>query len=661
MVLSQNSLERKGAQVRSTKSLGVSSPGTPNSRTRVRAPDYFEHNDGTPSKRSRKAKAAAAAAALRSPSVPASTSVSASASLAGTQQSTTTTGGDLATLNTTSYNDPIHQHIVLDDLTTRLIDTPQFQRLHSLRQLGTCDYVYRGATHTRFEHSVGVAYLAEKVINKIRRAQPDLAITDVDVMCVKMAGLCHDLGHGPFSHVFDGVFIKRMHPNGLGGQPGKYWRHEDGSVMMFESMLESNGIDLRQYGIEEIDLVFIKEIIAGTKEGSRRGRTAEKFWMYDIVNNSRSGLDVDKLDYFMRDMRYSNVHAGNNDFTRFIELGRVLPAQPINGSLTGLDPDQLPMMICYPVKMYEEALGLFQVRYRMHRTVYTHKTVKQIEFMITDALQLADEYIRISGTPNEAFPDGQYKLSECVFDMAAFAKLKDTVLDHIMLQRVEVGNPHYANLAKAQEIISRVQQRDLYRCVGKITHTRDARVAKMKEQKILNEILEESQIAATEVNGSSSSSSSNGGGHERARDEAGGELVGEADADDAGWDVNLPSGVLSPCEFSNLSQGSVGGPAPYMHAHPGSFGSQVELTKEDLIVEKMHIHHGMKANNPVSRLRFFPKHSGEGAIGLKIDEKHYETALPKVFEDFAVRVFCRNPDKEDTARDAFKRWATKYV
>ncbi len=74
--------------------------------------------------------------------------------------------------------------------------------------------------------------------------------------------------------------------------------------------------------------------------------------------------------------------------------------------------------------------------------------------------------------------------------------------------------------------------------------------------------------------------------------------------------------LLSPGAHSNLSQGSVGSPTPFMHAHPGTFGSQVELAEEDLIVEKMHIHHGMKGNNPVSRLRFFPKHSGENAVGM---------------------------------------------
>ena len=587
----------------------------------------FEYNDGTPSKRSRRGMSQDV----------------------HTTQSSSIADSSSQTLNSTSYNDPIHQHITLDELTVRIIDTPEFQRLHHLKQLGVCDYVYRGATHTRFEHSIGVAYLAERVITNIRKNQPGLDVTTADIRAVKVAGLCHDLGHGPFSHVFDGVFIKRMHPDGVSldgsGEKGK-WRHEDGSVRMFESMLRKNGINVQNYGLEEIDLRFIKEIIRGTPEHKRQGRGADKFWMYDIVNNGRSGLDVDKLDYFTRDMRYANVACGTNDFTRFIELGRVLPAEPIKdpGHAVGRDNADLPTMICYPMKMYEEALALFQVRFKMHRTVYTHKTVKQIEYMITDALQLADEYVQIRGSRSPLHPNGMYKMSETVRCMDAFAELKDTILDHIMLLPCDQSDEDHHNLAQAQSIIQRVRQRDLYRCVGKVTHRRDSALYKMKEEQILKEIL----AVATPHTAAATSSA-------------------EAEHGAASSPSRLPPPPLvvplSPQAHSNMSQASVtstasatGGTEAFMHRHPGAFGSQEELLETDLIVEKMHVHHGMKANNPVSRLRFFPKHSGEDAIGRQVQERFYETALPKAFEDFAVRVFCRNQAKEDSARNAFKAW-----
>ena len=104
-------------------------------------------------------------------------------------------------------NDSIHGHIKLDTSTLRFVDTEQFQRLRDLKQLGSSYLVFPGAAHNRFEHSLGVCHLAGQLVERFRSEQPDLEITERDVDCIKVAGLCHDLGHGPFSHVFDNEFI----------------------------------------------------------------------------------------------------------------------------------------------------------------------------------------------------------------------------------------------------------------------------------------------------------------------------------------------------------------------------------------------------------------------------------------------------------------------
>ena len=111
-----------------------------------------------------------------------------------------------------------------------------------------------------------------------------------------------------------GVFIKKMYPRGIDIRGGK-WRHEDGSVQMFNYLLRKNSIDLKAFGIDEEHKLFIEEIIGGVAERHRRGRPKEKFFLYDIVNNCRSGLDVDKLDYFQRDMKMANVQL-QTDFER---------------------------------------------------------------------------------------------------------------------------------------------------------------------------------------------------------------------------------------------------------------------------------------------------------------------------------------------------------
>lgn len=91
-------------------------------------------------------------------------------------------------------NDTIHKSIRLCPLSSELINTPHFQRLRKLKQLGTSEYTYVNANHTRFEHSLGVGFLGRELLDRIRKEQTCLGISDVDVKCVEIAGYCHDLG-----------------------------------------------------------------------------------------------------------------------------------------------------------------------------------------------------------------------------------------------------------------------------------------------------------------------------------------------------------------------------------------------------------------------------------------------------------------------------------
>jgi HD superfamily phosphohydrolase len=99
--------------------------------------------------------------------------------------------------------DAVHGHIRLDDYVWDFMDTPEFQRLRNLKQLGNSHYVFPSATHSRFEHSIGVAYLSNKLYKH-------LSSDKTYEKCVTLAGLCHDLGHGPFSHLFDRGVIKTL-------------------------------------------------------------------------------------------------------------------------------------------------------------------------------------------------------------------------------------------------------------------------------------------------------------------------------------------------------------------------------------------------------------------------------------------------------------------
>jgi HD superfamily phosphohydrolase len=182
--------------------------------------------------------------------------------------------------------------------------------------------------------------------------------------------------------------------------PERKWHHEDSSVQMLQYLLAKNEIRISDYGLSAVDETFILEIIRGTPENLRTGRQSEKFYLYDIVNNSRSGLDVDKLDYFLRDIRHTNVNMNSVSFDRFFQLGKVMKADPIvhskyersSMSLDSQTPEHFEQnrrdvskkmfTICYPEKMVGEAVNLFAIRFQMHQKVYTHKSVKKVEYMV---------------------------------------------------------------------------------------------------------------------------------------------------------------------------------------------------------------------------------------------------------------------------------------
>ncbi|OBZ71990.1 Deoxynucleoside triphosphate triphosphohydrolase SAMHD1 [Grifola frondosa] len=255
------------------------------------------------------------------------------------------------------FKDSIHDYMGFGPTVCAIIDTPQFQRLRYIKQLGTSYHVWPCASHNRFEHSLGVAHLAQTMVLNLKNTQPTLGITDRDVRCVTIAGLCHDLGHGPWSHVWDSLFIPRA-------LPGRNWTHEEASEMMFDSLLKENELEL-----DDQDANFIKALIAS--DPSRCSGT-EKPYLFEIVANKRNSLDVDKFDYIARDS-----HAID---------------QKSNLSLT---------TICYDIKDANQIYELCHTRFSLHKRIYSHKTAKAIEHMIVDALLLADKYLHIAERIND--------------------------------------------------------------------------------------------------------------------------------------------------------------------------------------------------------------------------------------------------------------------
>ncbi|XP_060578843.1 deoxynucleoside triphosphate triphosphohydrolase SAMHD1-like [Ruditapes philippinarum] len=342
------------------------------------------------------------------------------------------------------FNDPIHGHIELHPLCIKIIDTPQFQRLRNIKQLGTCYLVYPGASHNRFEHSLGVCHLAGKLLRAIKERQPDVGITDKDILCVEIAGLCHDLGHGPFSHLFDQKFIPTV-------RKGCKWKHEKASVDMFDYMLRDNDRRLEKHfkrlmmDFKEVDLIFIKELIdvPATIDNGRwpyRGRGRDKSFLYEIVANKTNGIDVDKWDYFARDCFMLGMK-NSFDHTRCITSARVLEA---DGRL----------QICYRDKEAHDLYDMFHTRMTLHRKAYQHKTHNIIGKMMCDALVAADEFLIFEGENGD-----KLSMSTAIDDMKAYCQLTDTVIRTILLSSEE-------NLNTSKSILMDIMNRKLYKYVA---------------------------------------------------------------------------------------------------------------------------------------------------------------------------------------------------
>ena len=154
-------------------------------------------------------------------------------------------------------NDEIHDSIEVCPVMKALIDTEVFQRLRNISQLSVAQYVYTCANHNRFQHSLGVAFLAEKMCKTIKDEQPELNATEKDVLCVKLAGLLHDIGHGPYSHLYESFRFSHL-PKYLEANPdlkAEYddcrdqdvdpqWSHEESSLLLIDAALEEIGLKI---------------------------------------------------------------------------------------------------------------------------------------------------------------------------------------------------------------------------------------------------------------------------------------------------------------------------------------------------------------------------------------------------------------------------------
>ncbi|KAF3444669.1 hypothetical protein FNV43_RR14362 [Rhamnella rubrinervis] len=321
-------------------------------------------------------------------------------------------------------HDNVHGNIYLDPLCLKFIDTEQFQRLRELKQLGVTNLVYPGAVHSRFEHSLGVYWLAGESVQKLKSYQGlELGIDHFDFQTVKLAGLLHDVGHGPFSHLFEREFLPKVSSGS-----GSNWSHEQMSVEMIDHIVDQHHIEIDPEMIKRV-----KEMVLASSECAMSKSSKEKQFLYDIVANGRNGIDVDKFDYIVRDSRACGLGC-NFEFQRLMQTMRVLGDE-----------------ICYRAKDYLSVHKLFATRADLYRTVYTHPKVKGIELMVVDALLKANSYLQISSH---------------IHDPSEYWKLDDSIIRTIEISPDE-------ELKESRDLIQRIRRRNLYQFCNEYAVPRD--------------------------------------------------------------------------------------------------------------------------------------------------------------------------------------------
>jgi HD superfamily phosphohydrolase len=242
--------------------------------------------------------------------------------------------------------DPVHGYVYITEAEKQLIDSYPVQRLHRLRQLAGSEFVYPGANHTRFEHSIGVMYLAGKLTENQNLSQ---LLSDNEVQIVRMASLLHDVGHGPFSHVFEHLLVKFLNKT-----------HEDMTRWIIQKSELRDIISGLGYDSDAIGKLAVGEL-------RRRGMA----FLDQII---QSTVDVDKLDFVVRDTYHTGAEYGYVDIFRLIHMLDVL------GENLAVDVGALSALESFVLARLES-----------FRSIYFHRVGRAAQIMLATAMEEAKD------------------------------------------------------------------------------------------------------------------------------------------------------------------------------------------------------------------------------------------------------------------------------
>lgn len=329
------------------------------------------------------------------------------------------------------FKDPVHNYIhVQDEVIWSLINTPEFQRLRRIRQLGTSYLTFHGAEHSRFSHSLGVYEITRRIISQFERS----GYADWpqgDKLVALCAALLHDLGHGPFSHSIEEAF--QMH-------------HEDWTCKILLGDTEVGAV------MREVSEDFPDKVAAVIRKDYENPI---------VVNLVSSPLDADRMDYLLRDAYFTGVNYGTIDMDRILRMLR-----PYQGRVVVKESGM------HAVEDY------LMSRYQMYWQVYFHPVTRSSEIILRQILRRAKELYRnghIFGFLPHPLPDlfqgnigvaDYLQLDEALMQTAfmQWTKEKDELLsdlcsrflDRKLYKYVELDTPELEMLEEIREAFTQV-------------------------------------------------------------------------------------------------------------------------------------------------------------------------------------------------------------
>lgn len=254
--------------------------------------------------------------------------------------------------------DPLWNTIRLDRTALRIIDTPEFQRLRHVRQLGLTYLVYPGATHTRFDHALGVYHLASRTMGLLAERGDLEGVDPLECRLLPYAALLHDIGHYPFSHALEEL------------DAGRVPQHHEQLTGRFLAAPGLAGV-LKEIAPDAPER--IERLIRGISTSPLQG----------LVSGS---LDLDKIEYLSRDAMFCGVPYGNVDVDRLLHALTVV-RDPVSGRLeTGIHEKGLAAVE-----------SLLFAKYQMFRNVYWHHAVRAATVLYQRLVQEANDAGLVTG------------------------------------------------------------------------------------------------------------------------------------------------------------------------------------------------------------------------------------------------------------------------